>query len=212
MRICTLLASYERSESPFRDVDTYLDPARWLPEHQWETHLIDKGTAVRSVRRLVRRGFDVFVNLCDGFWEEDRAGVDVVIELERQGQAYTGANPFFFEPTRQAMKLLCADVRVDTPRYVFAQGRADAELAAAHLRFPLLVKHPNGYGSVGLTRDSRVETADALIAQVERMTEEFGAALIEEFIEGREYTVLVAEPGDGETAPRAYPPIEGCFP
>jgi D-alanine-D-alanine ligase len=110
------------------------------------------------------------------------------------------------------MKLVCPDLGVDTPRYIFARGRAEAELAAAHFLFPLLVKHPNSYGSVGLTKDSRVKTPDQLFAQVERMADEFGAALVEEFVEGREFTVLVAEPGEGETSPRAYPPIEVCFP
>ena len=145
MLICTLLSSYERSEFPFRGVDPYLDPSRWLTGHDWETHLIDKATAVRSIRRLARRGFDVFVCLCDGAWEEDRAGVEVVVELERQGQAYTGADPHFFEPTRRAMKLVCPDMGVDTPRYIFARGPAEVELAGSHLRFPLLVKHPNSY-------------------------------------------------------------------
>ncbi len=211
MRLCTLLASYEQASSPFRDVDPYLVPHLWAPEHEWETHLVEKVSAVRTVRALARKGFDAFVNLCDGCWDEEQAGLDVVIELERLGVAFTGPDARFFEPTRQALKLVCADAGVDSPRYVFAACREEAELAAG-LCFPLLVKPVNGYGSIGVTTQSRVTDMPSLFAQVERMVNEYGGALIEEFIEGREFTVFVAEPGEGEDSPRGYPPIEIVFP
>jgi D-alanine-D-alanine ligase len=211
MRLCTLVASYEQANSPFRDVDPYPVPERWVPEHDWERCMVEKISAVRTVRDLSRRGFDAFVNLCDGCWEEEQAGIDVVIELSRLGQAYTGPDARFFEPTRQALKLVCADVGVDTPRYLFAADRKEA-LFAAEFRFPLLVKHPNGYGSLGLTPKSRVTNVDELLTQVDRMVAEYGGALIEEFVEGREFTVLVAEPGPGEKGPRGYTPLEVLFP
>lgn len=44
-----------------------------------------------------------------------------------------------------------------------------------------------------LTKSSRVETVFSLRFQARRMMAKYGSALIEEFIEGREFTVLVAE-------------------
>ena len=212
MRLCTLVSSYELADSPFRGLDPYPDPSLWAPDHGWETCLVDKATAASTVRDLSRRGFDAFVNLCDGSAEEPLAGVEVVRELERLDQAFTGAGSRFFEPSRKTMKRLCRCVGVDTPRHHFARGRADAEIAATHLRFPILVKPPNGFGSIGLTPASRVTTVEALLAQVDGTVHEHGGALLEEFIEGREFTVLVAEPGAGERAPRGYSPIEVMFP
>jgi D-alanine-D-alanine ligase len=212
MRLCTLVSSYEQGDSPFRGLDPYPDPSLWAPDDEWDVCLVDKATAASTVRDLSRRGFDAFGNLCDGSAEEPLAGVEVIHELERLDQAYTGASSRFFEPSRKAMKRLCRCVGVDTPRYRFARGSADAAIAAAHLRFPILVKPPNGFGSIGLTAESRVTTVDALLALVERMVAQHGGALLEEFIEGREFTVLVAEPGEGERAPRGYPPIEVMFP
>ena len=212
MNLAVSVSSYERSSSPFRDVDTYPDPSRWIPEHQCERFFIHKATAVQQVRELVRRGFDAFVCLCDGMREEDRAGVDVVVELERLGAAYTGASPHFFEMSRLALKLSCADAEVDSPAHVFAESEADAAMAATRLRFPLLVKHPNGYGSVGLAPSDRVERPDDLLPRVALKIAEFGGALIEEFIEGAEYCVLVAEPGEGDHSPRTWPPMEIKFP
>lgn len=212
MRICVLTSSYERSASAFRDHDAQVDPRPHFPGHEVEIHGIHKATAAAQVRDLVRRGFDVFVNLCDGAWDEDRAGIEVVQTLERLGVAYTGADERFYDPTREAMKLACHYAGVATPRFVMARDADDVRRAAEELRFPLLVKHPQSYGSIGITRASRVTTPAELEAQARRTCEAFGAALVEEFIEGREFTVLVAEPEDGAAAPRAWPPVEVVFP
>lgn len=211
MRLCTLLSSYEQASSPFRDVDPYLAPHLWAPEHSWETVLVEKVSAVRTVRALARRGFDAFVNLCDGSLDEEQAGVEVTRELERLGVAFTGTDARLFEPSRQSLKLVCEDVGVESPRFLFAASREEAEQAAG-FRFPLLVKPTNGYGSVGITARSRVSDVDALLIEVDRMIDEHGGALIEEFVEGREFTALVLEAGEGDEGPRAYAPLEIGFP
>lgn len=211
LRLCTLVSSYEKSESPFRDHDPTSDPSRFLPEHEWERHGIHKATAARDVAALCRRGFDVFVNLCDGAWDEDRAGVEVVQTLERLGAAFTGAGSESYEPSRETMKRVCHYAGIASPEWAFATNRDDVARIAERLRFPLIVKHPNSYGSIGMGRDARVETLAELDARVQKMTAAFGEALVEEFIEGREFTVLVAEAGDGEATPRAYAPLEFQF-
>lgn len=212
MKLCLLLPSYEQSSSPFKGLDPAQDPSRLMPEHDWDRCLVHKATAVQTVRQRARQGYDVFVNMCDAAWDEDLAGIDVAIELERLGQAYTGPSPQFYEPSRQAIKLLCHRFGIDTPRHAFVTGPAAAERAAALLRFPLIVKHPNSYGSIGMSKSSRVETREQLLAQVEAMLRQFGEALIEEFIAGPEYTLLVAEPGLHERVPRVYPALEIAFP
>ncbi|WP_224372244.1 SET domain-containing protein-lysine N-methyltransferase [Hyalangium versicolor] len=212
MRLCVLHPSYEQSSSPLKEVDPVQDPSRLIPEHTWERSFIHKGTAVQTVRQLAGRGYDAFVNMCDGAWEEDVAGVEVAIELERLGVAYTGPSPQFFEPSRQVIKLICHRIGVDTPRHAFVARIADAERAASSLRFPMIVKHPNSYCSIGMTRSSRVEKREQLLERVEQMLAQYGEALIEEFIDGPEFTALVAEPGLNESTPRAYPPVEILFP
>lgn len=212
MKLCVLLPSYEQSSSPFKGLDPVQDPSRLMPEHEWERGFLHKATAVQTVRQLARKGFDVFINMCDGVWEEDVPGPEVVQELERLGVAYTGPTPVFYEPTRQSIKLVCHRIGVDTPRYVFATGMAAVERAATSLRYPLIVKHPNSYCSIGLTKGSRVETREQLLDKAEHMLTQFGEALIEEFVEGPEFTVLVTEPGAGEQLPRAFAPVEICFP
>src|SRR5207244_12329740 len=144
--------------------------------------------------------------------DEDRAGIESVQTLERLGRPFTGATAKFYEPTREMMKRVCHFWGIKAPAYVFAADRESVELAATTLRFPLITKHPNSYSSIGLTKQSRVETAAALREQAQKMIDQFGGTLIEEFIEGREFSVLVAENADNELEPFAYQPVEFRFP
>ena len=212
MKICILDPSYENSDSPMKDYDPLSDVIRHLEGHECETVYIDKAKGIRQVVELSRRGFDVFINLCDGAWDEDRAGIEIVQTLERLGLAFTGATSNFYEPTREVMKKVCHFWGIKAPAYVLAGDRENVEFAAQTLRFPLITKHPNSYGSIGLTRKSRVETPADLHEQAEKMITEFGATLIEEFIEGREFSVLVVENADDELRPFAYRPVEFRFP
>jgi hypothetical protein len=53
-----------------------------------------------------------------------------------------------------------------------------------------------------------VHDVGALQAQAERMITEYGGCLIEEFVTGREFTVLVAENPDKAGEPIAYQAVE----
>ena len=212
MKICILDPSYANSDSPMKDYDPLSDVIRHLEGHECETVYIDKAKGVRQTVELSRRDFDVFINLCDGAWDEDRAGVEIVQTMERLGLAFTGATSSFFEPSRETMKKVCHFWGIKAPAYVVAVDGPSIELAAKTLTFPLITKHPNSYSSIGLTRDSRVETAAALKEQAEKMIAAYGATLVEEFIEGREFSVLVVENADDANEPHAYRPVEFLFP
>jgi D-alanine-D-alanine ligase len=212
MKICVLDDSYEQSATPFKEFDFLPDPLRFLKAHDAERHFLHKATAVKQVLELSKRGFDVFLNLCDGAWDEDRPGVEVVQVLERLQVPFTGANSTFYEPTRQTMKRICHYADISSPAYAFASDPGGIDAAAESLRFPMIVKHPCGYASIGITKESRVETPAELRLQAAKTVDAFGDALIEEFIEGREFTVLVAENPDDDANPLVYQPVEFVFP
>ena len=110
------------------------------------------------------------------------------------------------------MKAACRAEGIATPDYVFARDQAEAERAAERLTFPLFVKHHNSYSSVALSRHSRVRTAAGLRRQARKIISRFGAALIEEYVEGTECTVLVAENPDDPRRPTTYTPMQYRFP
>ena len=63
-----------------------------------------------------------------------------------------------------------------------------------------------------MTKDSRADTLEQVLVQVNRICSEFGAARMEEFIVGTEFNVLVVENADDSSHPFAYPPAELVFP
>jgi D-alanine-D-alanine ligase len=211
MRIC-LLTDQELDVDPFPEDDWPCDPRPFLPEAEWELLTLWKEYAVAQIIEASHRKFDLFFNLCDGAWDEGRVGVEVVQTLEWLNLPYTGASPEFFEPSREVMKRVCRAWGIDSPAYVLAQKEEDLQRALDLLRFPLFVKHPNSYASNGLTRQSRVTTESQLRERAGEMIRHFGTALIEEFIEGTECTVLLAENPDDPARPTAYQPIQYRFP
>ncbi len=211
MKVCLLTYDDRPLDSPHSET-VKADPRPFIPHAEWEVVELEKATAVAEVIRLSRQPCDLYFNFCDGAWDADAPGIEVVLTLEQAGVPFTGATSEFYEPSREAMKRVCAAWGIDTPGYVLATGETGIERAADTLRFPLIVKHPSSYSSIGMTRDSRVEDARALRRQAERMIDRFGGALIEEFIEGGEATVLVAENPADPASPTAFTPIAYRFP
>lgn len=211
MRIC-LLTTQDLDAEVFPDDDWPCDPRPFMPEADWHAEdLTGKDVPVR-IAELAEEGFDVFFNLCDGAADEDRPGIDVVLTLENLGLPFTGATSDYYEPTRVEMKQACARAGIATPDYVLAATEEDAMRAADELTFPLFVKHHSSYASVSLSRASRVRSPAGLLRQARKIMARHGKALIEEFVEGIECTVLVAENPDDPGSPATYQPIQYRFP
>ena len=211
MRIC-LLTNQDLLADPFPSDDWPCDPRPFYPEGHWHVEYLKKSTCVEQVTRRIQQGFDLFFNLCDGAADQSTPGIEVVKTLEEHGVAFTGATSEFYEPSREAMKAACQAEGIATPAYVLARTDADVERASATLRFPLFVKHYSSYSSVDLSRRSRVCSPAGLQQQARKIMRRHGAALIEEFIEGTECTVLVAENPDDPLRPKTYTPIQYVFP
>ena len=211
MRIC-LLTTQDLDAVPFPDDDWPCDPRPFMPDADWHLAVLDHASSIEQVCRRVDEGFDLFFNLCDGAADEQRPGIEVVRTLEELGVPFTGATSTFYEPSREAMKQACARERIATPRYVMARCEEDVERAARTLQFPLFVKHHSSYASVALSRLSRVRTPAGLRRQARKIMRRFGAALIEEYVDGIECTVLVAENPADPSRPTTYTPMQYRFP
>ena len=201
MRVCVL------SDEDFEN----FDPSYYLNDYyKWEMVNV-KVPALDFIRKLSRKNsFDVYLNLCTGAGDED-LGIDVVQALETLNLPFTGADSRFYEPTREQMQAVAEIQDVGFARGFHAESVDDLWLARK-LRYPLMVKHPNSFGSTGMTRESRVETLAQLRKQVQRMCWEYGAARVEEFIDGREFTCLVVDNPDDLSDPFAYQPMEVLCP
>src|ERR1035437_1918537 len=212
MPIC-FLTNQDLLAEPFASDDWPCDPRPFYPAAEWEVEYLQRPNTVEQVKRRIGQGFDLYFNLCDGAADQSSIpGIEVVKTLEDHGVAFTGATSEFYEPSREAMKLACKAEGIDTPGYVFARCEADLERAVESLRFPLFVKHHSSYSSIDLSRRSRFCSPAGLRQQARKIMRRHGAALIEEFIEGTECTVLVAENPDDPTRPTTYTPLQYRFP
>lgn len=212
MRIC-LLTTQNLEADPFPADDWPCDPRPFLPDDDWHLAVLSgKVQAVKQVEALIEAGFDLFFNLCDGAADQDVPGIEVIQTLERARVPFTGAVSACYEPSRVRMKAACAEVGIATPAYVVARTPDDVEHAARTLRFPLFVKHHSSYASVDLSRRSRVQSPAGLRIQARKIMTRHGAALIEQYIDGIECTVLVAESPLDPLRPVTYTPVQYRFP
>lgn len=214
MRLAVLRSSYETSDSPFAAFDVQPDPAPYLAPGSHELgHFDILPQDVLGQLKRIDAGFapDVYINLCQGGLDEGRAGPLVPAALEALGRPFTGASSFFYNVPKVETKVRMLAAGVDTPRYVVAKDAGGVELARSTLRFPLFVKHHDGYNSVSVLRDNRADTSEALDAPSRRIIDAHGAALIEEYVAGREICVLLAENPDDPSAPLVFEPLELVF-
>jgi D-alanine-D-alanine ligase-like ATP-grasp enzyme len=205
MYICVLTSVPDENDIPY-------DPSPYMKGYRWKQHLVEPKDVQKQIKILMDEGIDTFVNLCDGTADDPLSGIALVNALEKYNAAFTGADSKFFDPTRDEMKNAARRVSVPTPNWMFVNRVEDTEKVAKRLKFPMLVKPPHGYASVGIRRNSRVETVEQLREQLQLEINEFGRALIEEFIEGREFTCLIAENPEDPKKPLTFTPVEFIFP
>jgi D-alanine-D-alanine ligase-like ATP-grasp enzyme len=172
---------------------------------------------VELKKRFDQGEIDCFINLCDGAWDEPSCGAGVVDLLQNKlNVPFTGADLDFFEPTRLQMKqvALACGALVPSWRFIYNTSDLDSFLTETPfaMKFPLLVKHFSSYCSVGLTKESKVHSLLDLRSQCDRMLATYGGCLVEEFIEGREFTVLAAQvPSENGIDVIAFDPLECKF-
>ncbi|KAG5502913.1 hypothetical protein JKF63_04686 [Porcisia hertigi] len=202
IRICVLNSSYDGADSATASVDNYwCTPQHYMKKDRHKYSFADvsmkKIDSYSTVRELVTSNkYDVFFNLCDGSRDEKRAGVDVVTALEEQNAAFTGTDSRGFEPSKVDMKLMVGSSGVKVPNFVLLSNEESLAKKCRHMKFPVIVKHLSGYASVGIHKDNRCDTLDQLKTRVRGFIKEYNHALVEEFIRGREGTVLAcADPG-----------------
>ncbi len=71
-----------------------------------------------QIRQLGLKGYDVFINLCDGPWDDETAGIEALSALEQFGLPFTGARSEFFLTTKEQMKMNALFWGVTTPAFV----------------------------------------------------------------------------------------------
>jgi hypothetical protein len=203
MRICVL---YDPSwDEPF-------NPELYLKNHTCEKQDIFYKSSCEKLKQIYKK-YDLFLNFCDASIVEKRPGIDVAICLESMNVPFTGAYSFCYEPSRNKMKNICGKIDILMPKcaLVANMDRLSEDLVK-HIKYPMIVKHSNSYGSIGLTKKSKVNNFEELREQTQNMLKSFQAVRIEEFIEGKEFSSLISQNPNNIKDPIVYNPVEINFP
>src|SRR5688572_16448308 len=211
MRVCVLQPDYSTTGVDYKNYDPPRDLSRLLPDAQVDTVFLNKLTTYRQLKELGKKGYDIFVNLCEGYLEWEVPSIDVIYTLELLNLPFTGPTVKLYDPPKELMKYLAYCEGVNTPGYVLIDKLEDVHHAIKNLSFPLFVKPAKAGDSLGVDEHSLVNTLPEMEEKVKSILEEYRPLLVEEYIAGREFTVLVAANEDGKTA-RVFKPVEYLFP
>mgnify|MGYP002654939362 CR=1 FL=1 len=212
MKICVLQPDYSTSAVDYQ----YYDPARnlsaLLPDVEFHHVLLNKLTTYKQLLALSKQGFDCFVNLCEGYLEWEVPSIDVIYTLELLNLPFTGPNSLLYDPPKELMKYVAYTEGVATANYALIDTVEHLEEQIKQLNFPLFVKPAKAGDSLGIDDTSRVDDVAALQQKVTQLLNDYPQLLVEEYIAGREFTVLVAADTSDEKTCKVFQPIEFIFP
>lgn len=211
MKICVLQPDYSTTGVDYKNYDPPRDLSVLIPEHEVHTVFLNKLSTYSQLKELSKQGYDVFVNLCEGYLEWEVPSIDVIYTLEILDIPFTGPTTKLYDPPKELMKYLAFCEGVKTPGYVIIRTLPDVDEAVKHLSFPLFVKPAKAGDSLGVDEHSLVHNKIELQQKCICILEEYGPLLVEEYIAGREFTVLVAANTD-EHSCTVFRPIEYIFP
>lgn len=212
MKVCVLQPDYALSTVDYRHYDPRRNLTTILPTHEVDHVFLDKRTTYKQLKECATKGYDIFINLCEGYLDWDVPSIDVIHALDRLQLPYTGPNALLYDPAKTVMKYAAFTAGVLTPLHRVVRSVNDVDVTAAALRFPLFVKPAHAGDSLGVDSHALVADVDALRAQIATLLPEFPELLVEEYVDGREFTVLVVADPSGRGACRAFAPVEFEFP
>ncbi len=163
------------------------------------------GSARQLLERMGQVSVDIVFNIAEGYEGRNRES-QVPILLEMLRIPCVGADGLTLGLTLDKVltkKVLIAE-GIPTPNYM--EVTDPEKLWKADLRYPLIVKLRCEGSSKGLSEKSLVNTPEELRRQVTWLMETYKQAsiFVEEFIEGREFTVAII----GNESPEVYPVVQ----
>lgn len=159
----------------------------------------------QTLTKIARSNADVFFNLVESYAGDDTMEMHFAAFLDLVGKRYTGAAPAgsYLAMDKAIAKKIIRYHGLYTPyAAVVHNGRVDH---SQDIRFPLIVKPASEDASKGIDSGSVVNSLKELLERIDYVQTEFdSAAMLEEYIEGREIYAAVL----GNDRPEALPLIE----
>jgi len=211
LRICVLQPDYSTTNVDYKDYDPPRDLSHLIPSATFDHVLLNKLTTYKQLKELKKSNYDIFVNLCEGYLEWEVPSIDVIYFLELLNLPFTGPTSLLYDPPKELMKYVAYTENVSTPEFVLIENSGqNIESACSKLQYPLFVKPHKAGDSLGVDHSSLVRNLDELKSKVAAIVDEYAPLLVEEYVEGREFTVMLAANTGDE--PTVFHPVEYIFP
>ncbi len=147
-----------------------------------------------TLKELVSKKIDIVFNA---------SSLKELAFLEAFGIPFVGSGLDLVAASKVARKKIVAFHKLPTPKFFVTKN--SKEIPEHSLKYPLFVKPVNGRGSAGISEENVVKHPVALPEVIDKITHKIGqAALVEEFVKGREITVGII----GNNNPRVLPILE----
>ncbi len=210
MKICVLLPDYSTTNVDYQNYDPPRNLQKLLPNDLVDTIFLNKLTTYKQLKNLSKLNYDIFVNLCEGYLEWEVPSIEVIYFLELLNLPFTGSTSLLYDPPKTLMKYVAFTEGIKTPNYLLFTDTIEIEKKIKQLTFPLFIKPSKAGDSLGIDKNSKVDNLIALEKQCNLLLIEYDELLIEEYIVGREFTVLVAANADEKTV-KTFMPVEYVF-
>lgn len=211
----------ERGQEGIKHDEVVDEVATALSEGGHKTSLIGINDDLRELLdKLDDKRPDLVFNLCERFADNDDFEMNVTAVLAMLRQPFTGTGPtgMAFRQDKALTKKLLKFHEVPYPNYA-TFDKNNLELAGK-MHFPLFVKPLHGDTSLGINDSSLVTEFAKLVERISFIQTQLKVpALVEEYIEGREFylSVLGNDPAealpvmelDFTKLPDGYPKIYG---
>lgn len=212
MKICVLQPDYSTSAVDYQYYDPPRNVSHLLPHIQFDHVFLNKLTTYKQLLELSKKGYDCFVNLCEGYLEWEVPSIDVIYTLELLNLPFTGPNTLLYDPPKELMKYVAYTEGVATANYALIENVEQLEQEVKHLTYPLFVKPAKAGDSLGIDEHSVCNNPEELKQKAATVLLSYPQLLVEEYIAGREFTVLVAANAKDEKKCSVFQPIEFIFP
>ena len=212
LKICVLQPDYSTSDVDYQNYDPPRDITHLMPHAHFDHVLLNKLSTYKQLKELKKKNYDVFVNLCEGYLEWNVPSIDVIYFMELLNLPFTGPTSLLYDPPKDLMKYVAYTVDIKTPAFALLITLDGIEKACAHLKYPLFIKPDKAGDSLGIDQLSLVNNIEELATKAATIMDEYGPLLVEEYIEGREFTVMLVANADDEKTCTVFKPIEYIFP
>ena len=156
MKVCVLLPDYSTSAVDYQHYDPARNLAALLPNDIVDTVFLNKLTTYKQLKALSKQGYDIFVNLCEGYLEWEVPSIDVIYTLELLNLPFTGPTSLLYDPPKELMKYVAYCSNVATPAYTVFNKGENLEVAVQQMQYPLFVKPAKAGDSFGVDEKSLV--------------------------------------------------------